>query len=109
MAGLIAAVRANPTRYWLGKKRSAETNEKISRAKRGKPRPPLPEATMHIYRENMRRAAANRRRRVICINDGREFASAKDAAKAHGLHKATLAAVASGRRNSVYGLRFRYL
>lgn len=100
--------RENPVKYWMGKQRSDETKEKISRTKTGVPRKPPPEHAMEIFAGNMRRAALARRKSVYCVNTGWKFDSVTDAAIAFGLGKATIAHVCAGSRNSVYGFVFKY-
>lgn len=95
--------------YWLGKKRSPETNAKISRTKTGVPMKhtsPLMEKTRA---ENMRGASLLRRKPVRCVTDGAVFESAQAASLHYKFSKLAVAAVASGRRNRIYGLSFEYI
>jgi group I intron endonuclease len=96
----------SPTRYWLGKVRSAETVEKIRNATKGRPGPPTSELSRRVRAENMRKAAAERRRQIACLSDGNVFASIMDAAAHYGLHKASVCAVVNGHRKRVRGLVF---
>lgn len=94
--------------YWTGKVRDAETNRKISITKTGVSRGHTPPHALEIFKENMRRAARARRKKVRCINDGLIFDSAREASKHYGFHSTTVAAVANKSRQAVYGLRFEY-
>lgn len=96
------------SRRWKGIPKPPEQIEKMRRTKTGVPRPELPDNVIDIFRENMRRAARARRKPVRCIEDGRIYASAVDAAKAYGFDRTAINAVASGRRRAVYGLHFEY-
>jgi group I intron endonuclease len=98
-----ASIGGDGLSYWTGKKRAPETNLKISMTKTGVPRAPSCN-----YHQLTREQSASRAKRTVCLNDGKEFRSALDAGRCYGLHKATVASVANGRRNSVYGLRFAY-
>lgn len=95
-------------RAWLGKKRSPETIEKIRLSKVGRKRGYTPEHALEVFRNNMRRAAANRRKPVKCLIDGRIFASCRDASDHYGFSPTGVAGVASGRRSSIYGFKFQY-
>lgn len=101
----------NPTRYWLGKTRDPETNRKISETKKGTRRPQVPEAVMEIFRENMRRAARARRRKVRCIDDDRIFESAKEAGEFYGFKPLSINRVCNrdGKRKSLFGKKFEYV
>jgi group I intron endonuclease len=104
-------LRNGPTRYWKGKKRSAETNEKISKTKTGVPRKPPPEHALEVFRNNMRRAAVARRRKVICLDDGLTFDSSVEAAKHYGFKSSSVNQVCDPRRpqKSLFGKSFKYL
>lgn len=103
-------VRANPARYWLGKSRDSDTNLKISQTKTGRPRPTLPDAIMDIFRNNMRRAAKARRRKVKCVDDGMVFECAGAAAHHYGLKPLSINQVCRNpnKRGTLFGKRFRY-
>jgi hypothetical protein len=45
---------------------------------------------------------------VICVSDGRLFASTQVAGAAYGIHPSFIAGVCRGERNSAHGLLFRY-
>lgn len=55
--------------------------------------------------------AMARRKRVICLDDGAVYESARAAALKHGWSIASVAAVCkpNGRRKTIYGKRFAYL
>jgi len=53
-------------------------------------------------------AVATNRKRVVCLNDGKEFASARDASKHYGLGKCSVSHVCTGRVSQVHGLRFAF-
>ena len=105
-----AAKLNNPPRYWLGKKRDAETNAKISATKTGVPRKPAPEHALAVFAENMRRAARARRKKVRCLDDGLIFDSAVDAGKYYGLSKIAINGVCNPKRPnySIHGKHFEY-
>lgn len=48
---------------------------------------------------------------IICLNDGREYRSAADAAKEYGLNRYSLACVANPKtpQSSIFGYKFKYL
>lgn len=104
-----ARQRALGNKLNLGKRWTDAQKRAMSEKKRGcKPPPVTP--LMHSSRaENMRRAARERRKRVICLSDGRTYNSAHEASIAYGFHDKTVASVCSGRRKAVYGLSFAYL
>lgn len=101
-----------PVRPWLGKKRDPATIEKIRAKKLGVKRTqPADPSVIALWTDNMRRAAAARRKPVICLNDGRWFESAQAASLAYGFSKNAVAAVCNPKKhntNSIYGLRFAY-
>jgi len=109
VAKMSARARENPSRYWLGKPRTEETKAKIRASKTGVARSKPSNSAIAIFVENMRRAARNRRRPIMCVDDLRMFNSATEAGDYYGLSKATISAVATGRRNSAYGKRFVYI
>jgi group I intron endonuclease len=92
--------------YWTGKKRDAETNAKISRAKTGVPRAPAPSSALEVWKENMRRAARARRKKVRCVSDGRVFESCAAASMHYGLHRLSVAKVVGKANRAVRGMRF---
>lgn len=107
-----ARLKEHPSRVgdiWRGKKMPEAVKRKISLAKTGRPQENTPAHALEIFADNMKRAAANRRKRIYCLNDGREFVSAADADIFYGLKKPTASQVASGRRNSIFGLKFSYI
>jgi group I intron endonuclease len=94
---------------WTGGTRSEETRLRISTAKTGKPRSPIPEETLDIFRENMRRAARARRKKIVCLNDQMVFSHSAEAAKHYGLHEKTPGRLACNGGTSLSGLRFAYV
>lgn len=117
------SVKANPNRYWLGKKRpdiaerqrkkltgrpdlmqhmlakahTPETRAKISVTMRSRPTPP-----------KQLEAMAKRRKKIIC-DDGRVFIGSQAAADAMGVRQDYMLHVLRGRRHpTVGGLRFWY-
>lgn len=93
----------------LGRKWTEAQKKAMSEKKKGCKPPPLNQLMIVTRAENMRRAAKNKRKKVICLSDGRTFDSADEASRAYGFHDKTVASVCSGRRKAVYGLRFSYL
>lgn len=110
---------ANPTRYWLGKKRpdiaaiqrrrlkgntlhttphTAETRAKISAAKRA-----AGPCAKHIE------AMARRRKTILCLNDGRTFIGSKAAAEALGFRQDYILGVLRGRHPHAGGFRLQYV
>lgn len=108
-----ARMLAAPLNYWLGKKRDQETIDKIkaTHARNGNRPPPVSPLMAKTRIENMQRAAAARQRRVICLTDGRQFASAQEASLAYGFCRSAVASVCNrnGRRKAIFGLRFAYV
>lgn len=118
------ALKANPARYWLGKKRpdiaekqrkrltgradlmaamhkaahTPEARAKMSATKRSRPTPPK-------QLEAMKR----RRKPVICLNDGRTFSCAREVAESMGYPLDSVRRVLTGERNAIHGYRFAYI
>lgn len=79
----------NPNRYWLGKKRDAKTIEKISKTKMG--------------------TVSEKRKPVICLNDGRIFTHSKSAADFYKLNPRCIRAICLGKQKKSQGLYFKYV
>ena len=93
----------------LGRHWTDEQKLEMSKKKKGCEPPPVSSLMAETRAENMRRAAKNRRKKVICLTDNRAYDSSYEASRAYGLHDTTVASVCSGRRKAVYGLKFAYL
>ena len=93
----------------LGRIWSDEQKLKMSKKKKGCKPPPISSLMAITRAENMRRAAKERCKKVICLTDNQTYNSSYEASLAYGLHKTTVASVCSGRRKAVYGLKFTYL
>lgn len=93
----------------LGRKWTDEQKREMSNKKKGCKPPPTSPLMAITRAQNMRRAASDRRKKVICLTDNRTYNSSYEASLAYGLHKTTVASVCSGRRKAVYGLKFTYL
>ena len=88
-----------------GFKFSQSSIEKMSAHRRGKPwawmtGPRRDEISLRI--------SAAKLKPVICVSDGVEYPSVKDAAAAYGLRPSDITTVCRGRQYSAAGLRFRY-
>lgn len=102
---------ANPRRYWLGKKRPQETIDKIKKSKIGCKAPPVSDLMTKTRGDNMRRAALARRKKVICVTNGKIFESAREASRFYGFEKTSVASIcnSNGKRKTIYGLEFKYM
>lgn len=96
----------NPNRYWLGKKRSPETIEKIRKKRLGMPIPSLKGKSLSVAA--LEAAAIVRRKPVICINDGNEFRSIIEAARYYNTTIPAISKVCKRKRAANYGLVFRW-
>ena len=104
-----ASVRKNHARYWLGKSRSQDTINKIKIKKTGIKRYAISKEQAEIFAENMRRAARNRRKKVICVNDGMVFDSVSSSADHYGINKTTVSSICLGKRSQTrHGLIVRF-
>lgn len=99
----------NPNRYWLGKKRSPETKEKISATKLAAPYKPPTEKAMEARRKNFKRCQESKLRKVRCVDDGKEFDSITNAANFYGVMGANITSVCRGRIKTASGKRFEYV
>lgn len=59
--------------------------------------------------ERAGRGSYKLKKRVVCVNDGMEFDSAKEAADHYRVHRTSIGQVARGEADSVKGLRFKYM
>ena len=110
---IVETKRANPFPHPnLGRPLSSEHKKNISAALTGtkwKNRP-TPEM-ISVWKRSSDLAAQRRRRAVVCLDDGKAFISATEAAKAYRLDKNCVAAVCrpTARNKSAGGLRFAYV
>lgn len=86
----------NPMRYWLGKKRSQDTIDKIMATKAAKPYKPPTEKAMAARLINFRKCQLSKLKKVRCINDGAVYDSLTDAAMAYGTSKQAVWRIANG-------------
>lgn len=100
---------ANPTRYWLGKVRSPETNAKISKTKRANvtPRKCIELLNAH-HAKAVEASAVLRRKMVRCVDDKMSFESAVAASKYYGANSCSVAR-AIRRNGRLFGKRFEYV
>lgn len=91
IAKRTASRALNPSRYWLGKKRSPETVAKIAASRPFWPTPkaPTPE-TLEIWLTNMRGANKKRMKAIRCLTDGVVYESMKAAVRFYGMKHDTL-------------------
>lgn len=67
-------------------------------------------ATGRIHDEATKtKIAAAKRKAVRCVTHGVEFDSIKSASEHYNLHMASISKVATGQRNSIYGLQFEFI
>jgi group I intron endonuclease len=85
-----------------------EAKAKLSLALKGRTASPETPLMRQTRADNMRKASKARRKKVLCLTDGKVYDSLTEAAQFYGLHKASIAQVARGKRTSVFGLRFTY-
>ena len=96
-----------PSRYWLGKKRSPETIQKIRQTKIGKPRAPLPGHTIEANRVRFTLLGLKNGKPVTAYPDALTFLSARAAADHYGLNRLSVCQAAQ-RGTCLYGHRFEY-
>lgn len=82
----------------LGYRHTPEVRKKISEKMTGR----------YISPETRRKFSANRRKVVLCIDDGKTFESCVAAESFYKIHKSFIAEVCRGEKKSAHGLRFRY-
>lgn len=93
-----------------GTKLSAESRAKISASKRGKPsKIKWTDELKALHRERLAGYSEAKKKPIRCLTTGKIYSSGVDAALELGIHKSVIRAVASGRRNSVYGRKFEYV
>ncbi|MEK7111897.1 MAG: NUMOD3 domain-containing DNA-binding protein [Patescibacteria group bacterium] len=102
--------------YWTGKKRDLATIEKIRKSKVGKPNPWMGTQLQHEKALKKLLAAAERRKKkCMCLSDGRHFNSAKEASLYYNISSSDISRVALGKRASAGsrkfpgGLKFKYM
>lgn len=92
-------MKKNPQRYWLGKKRSPETIQKIKNTK----------ARTRVWEtEKFKQVQYNRRKTIVCLNNGLEFKGLQEAAEYVGSTFHSMGRVLAGERKQIYGFRFKY-
>jgi Straboviridae intron-associated endonuclease 1 len=99
--------KANPLRYWLGRKRSEETKRKISETKTGKPNPSA--AGRPLLPWVLEASAQKRRKKVKHINSGKVYGSLTEAASDLGISKVHISKICrGGRLKTIYGNSFEF-
>ena len=87
---ISAHKKANPVRYWLGKKRAPDTIKKMSAALLGKPKPSeRTEAQLEVLRRVNEWQRA-RGKKIRCLVSGRLFNSVTEASKTLGISKSSV-------------------
>ena len=130
-AKLRAARAANPVGYWSGKKRPEaaawlsaanmgrpawnkgvpmreESRAKLSEALKGRAPPPASPLMTETRRTNMRKAAAARRVRVVCLTDGTVHVGIAAVVETYGLSESTVLRLLRSGASSRGGLKFAY-
>lgn len=79
---------------------------KVFLTKSGQWRPPVSPQLIAASTARLLKTLERHKRPVICVNDGRHFASAKEASKFYGLSPSSAAAVARGALPHAKGYRF---
>lgn len=119
------STRAKLRAFNLGRKDTEEVRRKKSESNKGRPAhnkgiPHKPEHVTKIRaaqtgkvrteeaRANMRAAQAKNKRPVVCLTDGKVFASGREAEQFYGLCYAAVTRVARGTIKTTHGLRFAY-
>lgn len=91
--------KQNNPRYWLGKKRSPETIQKISEAKKGQPYRNKGKPTNVIPANS---------RQILCLNNNRIYDSAYQAARELKCQQQNICKVCKGKRSHTKGFQFQY-
>lgn len=91
--------KQNNPRYWLSKKRSPETNKKISESKKGQ--------TPWNKGKHTNIIPANSRQ-ILCLNNNRTYDSACQAARELNCQQANIWKVCQGKRSHTKGFKFQY-
>lgn len=101
----IRAANIGRTAYWKGKK----IPEHVVQAMRDGRRNMSPESRQKLL-ESLKRTHAKNSKPIICINDGRRFACAREAAKVYGVSKNAVNGVCqkNGKNFTAKGLVFRF-
>lgn len=89
-------------RYWLGKKRSPSTLEKISATRRRR------RETIGSTEKELAWQKAQRKW-VLCLNDGKMYHGTLAAGNAYGIHKTSVRDVCRGKSKATRGHKFRYV
>ena len=97
--------RANPSRPWLGKKRSDETKRKISETKTGRSPPPS-QQSLAALRANAWKQWQRLSVPVICVETGEKFDSAAAASRKIGCLRTSVNKVVDKPNRAVFGLHF---
>ena len=104
-----ARQRALGNKLNLGRKWTDAQKKAMSEKRKGCRAPKPTKLMISVRAENMRRAAAKARKKVICLSDGRVYNSAKEASLSYGFHTATVSSVCTGHRKAARKLKFAYL
>ncbi len=109
-AKMRASKLSKPTRFWLGKKRSHETIEKIRATKLAANKPPhLTEKSLQQKLTNVAKFHERQKKKVICLTDGKIFSSGIEAAKYYNIDQPAVSAICHGKMFSKMGLKFKFL
>lgn len=103
---LSAANRGRPA-WNKGVPMREETKARLSAAKTGAHYEKTP-ARMAALAANYAKMLASKRKAVVCLNDGKHYASVKDLPIVYGVSLSSVIRVLKGRAPSVKGLRFAY-
>lgn len=98
----------NPNRYWLGKKRSQETIDKIKETKRKRGYPYPTKQSLIAGLDNLKRAHIKQKKSVICLNDDLIFSSGIEAADFYGMKQSSVSIVCRGEKPFMKGLIFSF-
>lgn len=92
----------------LGKKWTEEQKAAMSLKKKGCKAPPITEKMQNNRVENCKKHAKESCKKVVCLNDNKQFDSVKDAANFYKLCKSTVSAICKNKRNAAYGVKFAF-
>ena len=95
-------------KYNLGRVWTDEQRASMKEKKLGCKAPKETEKMKATRLENIQKSAITRRRKVVCLNDGKAFNSAVEASDHYNLSKSTISKICIGIRNSAYGLKFKF-
>lgn len=95
---------------WLGKHHTEETKRKLSEGRKGDKNPMYGKTLSEETRAKMSETHkhCNLCKHVLCVETGKTFVSATEAARAMGLSQGNVSAVARGERSHTKGYHFRY-